>query len=125
MVILHHCAVTPSNESIEALLRSEEVEKAEDITCEDPDGKVLHLDPGDERRCDGVTWHCKDGRDERTCDFHTPSDIVLVTVGDGGQETNKIPQISGIYDAVRDNADNPRFYRHSEGRGVIFRKCGR
>ena len=126
MVILHHCVVSPSNESIAALLRSEKVEKNEDITCEDPDGKLLHLNPGDERICDGITWHCKEGRDERTCDFHTSSDIVFVTIGDGGQETNrptKIPQISGTYDVVRDNAGNPRFYQHSEGRGFIFRNA--
>ena len=65
MLLLYHCAVSPSNKTIEALLQSETVEKDEDITCEGKDGELLHLDPEDARICDGVNWDCKEGRDER------------------------------------------------------------
>ena len=49
MLLLYHCAVSPSNKTIEALLQSENVEKDEDITCEGKDGELLHLDPEDPR----------------------------------------------------------------------------
>ena len=125
MLLLYHCAVSPSNKTIEALLQSETVEKDEDITCEGKDGELLHLDPEDARICDGVNWDCKEGRDERSCDFHTPSDFVLVTISDQGKENNnkKIQEIVGAYAVVRDEKrNNTRFYQHSEGQSFIHRK---
>ena len=104
--------VKPTNLNIETLLGRETL-KEEFITCEGRDGKLLQMKRADNRTCDGHTWDCKNGRDERSCSFHRNlTDTVLVTVE---KDSSKV---SGIYDLQR----HLGYYTHSKQQGFLFRK---
>ena len=92
-------SVLATNSSIEALL-GQEILDEEDITCEDRNGGIMQMERGDKRICDGHTWDCKYGRDERSCFFHRNlTSIVLVTVEKSQSERSQ--SVAGIYHLQR------------------------
>ena len=108
--------IKPTNLSIETLLGRETLNE-EVITCEGRDRKLLQIKREDNRTCDGHTWDCKNGRDERSCPFHRNlTDIILVTV-----KKDRSKRVSGIYNLQR----HLGYYLHSKQHGFIFRKGDR
>ena len=114
--LVSNFSITFSNSSIKALL-GQEILDEEDITCEDRSGGILQMERGDKRICDGHTWDCKYGRDERSCLFHKNlTSIVLVTVEKSQSERSQ--SLAGIYHLQR----HIGFYKHSERQNFIYRK---
>ena len=130
--IVHNLTVSSSNTDIQDLLEKEKVEKDEDITCEDKDGKLLQLGREDERICDGIKWDCREGRDERSCDYHTGlSALVLVSINHQDRPiSSKINRLLGTYEAQHvqrnqplypHNANTTGYYKHTQDSIFIIR----
>ena len=105
--------VRSTDASVATLLERETLEEDEDvITCKDKDGRLLKLSKEDERVCDGVTWDCQQGRDER-CPFRSTlmNTSFLIVSGTDSRD--------GVYEIQNDTSGKASHYKQVDGKGLI------
>ena len=94
------------------------------VSCEGRNGKLLDLDWSDEKVCDGISWECKMGRDERFCNYHSYlTDTIIVGLDKIGSDL--ISTTSGIYEIQRHESHKLGYYKHINGESYIYPSEGK